>query len=92
MRPHEVVRKKNIPRYLPLGFTKIDEIIEQGLLELVPLTPDGRAKGVTMASIINYQRDVMGLEPLPDDTPHDAQAVRHDRELAHATPTKAKER
>jgi hypothetical protein len=89
MRAHVIVRKRDVHKFIPYAHTQLDALIEKGLLKTVPLSPGGRARGVTMESIIKYQRDHMGLEPLPDDTPHDAQAI-HDREPApvDATPSK----
>jgi hypothetical protein len=61
-RPSET-RKK----YIPIGETEFSEIMKLGLLKVVPLTAKGRAKGITLESIIEYQRRFMGIEPLPDD-------------------------
>jgi hypothetical protein len=65
--PIEIVRLNKIAPYLPVGRTQRDEIIKSGLLEIVPLTPGGRAKGVTKRSLIRYQRRIMGLSAEPDD-------------------------
>jgi hypothetical protein len=67
--PHVIVRLKDIGRFLPLGRTQRDEIIKAGHLKTVPLTPGGRAKGVTLQSMMEYQLTRMGLEPLDDDGP-----------------------
>jgi len=67
VKPHVIVRKKAVGNYIPLGRTQIDELIKQGLLKVVPLSPGGRAVGITLESIIQYQREVMGLQPLRDD-------------------------
>jgi hypothetical protein len=75
-KPHIIVRPKRVrERHIPLGHTEFDAAIESGLLEVVPLTLKGRAKGITLRSIIRYQRDVMGLEPLTDDEPQNAHVV-----------------
>jgi hypothetical protein len=85
MRPHVIIRKKAVGKFIPLGRTQLGELIKQGLLKVVPLSPSGRAVGITMRSIIKYQRDVMGLQPLPgeeaDSTAEAAEqhkGVRHD--------------
>jgi hypothetical protein len=75
-KPHIIKRPAEIrKKYIPVGTTEFSEIIKQGLLEVVPLTAKGRAKGVTLDSIIEYQRTYMGLEPLPDDAPETAPRV-----------------
>jgi hypothetical protein len=70
-------------RYIPVGHTVLGELIDQGLLEVVPLTPKGRAEGITLKSVVRYQRKVMGLELPPDDTldtaPRIAERDRTDR-------------
>jgi hypothetical protein len=66
-KPRIVVRFRELPKFIPVGHTVRDELIEQGYLDVVPLTPKGRAKGVTLESVIRYQREVMGLDPLNDD-------------------------
>lgn len=65
--PHEIIRKKNIGRFLGLGRTQVDGLIKSGLLKTFPLSPGGRARGTTKAALIEYQRDQMGLEPLDGD-------------------------
>jgi hypothetical protein len=40
---------------------------DKRLLKVVPLSSGGRAVGVTLESIIDYQRDVMSLQPLHDE-------------------------
>jgi hypothetical protein len=59
-----------------VGSTTLDDIIEKGQLEVVPLSEGGRAKGITVRSIIKYQREVMGLEPLADDEPGGGESIR----------------
>ena len=44
-----------------MGKTRRDQLIKEGLLEVVPLTPAGRSKGITMRSIRRYQAMVMHL-------------------------------
>ncbi len=78
-RPHEIVRKRNLKIYIPYEKSQLEEIIDQGLLEVVPLSPGGRAVGITMRSIIKYQLDVMGLQPLPDDQPEQAIKANPDK-------------
>jgi hypothetical protein len=72
LKPQIVVRFSELRKFLPIGHTVRDELIEQGLLKVVPLTPKGRAKAITLGSIIEYQRRFMGIEPLPDDAPEAA--------------------
>jgi hypothetical protein len=71
-RPHEIVRKKDLHKYIPYQKTQIDEIIDRGQLEVVKLSANGRAIGITMRSIVKYQTEIMGLEPLADDRPEKA--------------------
>ena len=66
-KPQIIVRFAELKKFLPIGHTVRDELIGQGLLKVVALTPRGRAKGITLSSIIEYQRRFMGIEPLPDD-------------------------
>jgi hypothetical protein len=68
-KPQIIVRFRELPKFIPVGHTVRDELIEQGLLDVVPLTPKGRAKGVTLESVVRYQREVMGIDPLDDDAP-----------------------
>lgn len=65
-RPQIVVRPNRVKEFIPLGRTMLADLIKQGLLTVVPLSPGGRAKGITMASIIEYQRRFMGLDPIDD--------------------------
>jgi hypothetical protein len=65
--PYIIVRFDELSKYLPIGPTARDELISLGLLKVVPLTPKGRAKGITLNSIVQYQRDVMGLEASSND-------------------------
>ena len=65
-KPQIIVRKKDVEKYIPLRPSQLNEVIKR-LLKVVPLSPGGRAVGVTLESIVEYQRDVMGLLPLPDD-------------------------
>jgi hypothetical protein len=75
-KPHAVVRKAVVlAKFIPVGLTTLDDLIERGLLETVPLSESGRAKAVTMRSIIAYQRDHMGLEPLADDEPSGGESI-----------------
>jgi hypothetical protein len=69
-RPHEIVRRKDLYSFIPYGKTQLDELIHRGLLKTVKLSPGGRAVGITMTSIVAYQRDHMGLEPVEDDVGH----------------------
>jgi hypothetical protein len=60
--PHQIVRPEDVrKKYIPLGKTAIADLIKSGHLEVVRLTPSGRAKGITLRSIRAYQREVMGL-------------------------------
>jgi hypothetical protein len=65
-KPHSIIRLSKLSEVLPLGRTARDDLIKRGLLKVVPLTPAGRAKGVTLASVVAYQRNIMNLEPLSD--------------------------
>jgi hypothetical protein len=65
--PHEIVRLKDVGRFLGLRRTQRDAIIKAGLLKTFPLSPGGRAKGTTKQSLIEYQQRVMGLSPQPDE-------------------------
>jgi hypothetical protein len=72
-KPHIIKRPAETrKKHIPVGATEFSDIMSQGLLKVVPLTPKGRAKGITLDSIIEYQRTYMGLEPLPDDAPEAA--------------------
>jgi hypothetical protein len=66
-KPHYIVRLKHLGQFLPLEKTQRAEVIKRGYLKTVPLSPDGRARGVPMAEIVRYQREVMGLAPLDDN-------------------------
>ena len=60
--PEEIIRPKDVQaRFIPLGKTQLAELIKAGHLKAVPLSPGGRAKGITKRSVIEYQRRVMGL-------------------------------
>jgi hypothetical protein len=60
--PEEIIRPKDVQaRFIPLGKTQLAELVKAGHLKAVPLSPGGRAKGITKRSIIEYQRRVMGL-------------------------------
>ena len=62
--PHQIVRSEDVrKKYIPLCKTAIADLIKAGHLEVVRLTPSGRAKGITLRSIRAYQRQVMGLDP-----------------------------
>jgi hypothetical protein len=66
--PEEIIRLKDVQaKFIPLGKTQLAELVKTGHLKAVPLSPGGRAKGITKGSIIEYQRRVMGLN-------HDADA------------------
>jgi hypothetical protein len=65
--PHEIVRLKEVGRFLGLGRTQRDAIIKAGLLKTFPLSPGGRARGVTKKSLVEYQCRVMGLSAPSDD-------------------------
>lgn len=67
LKPQIVVRFSELRKFIPIGHTVRDELIEQGLLKVVPLTPKGRAKAITLESVVKYQREVMGLDPLDDN-------------------------
>jgi hypothetical protein len=90
-KPQIVVGPNDLPKYIPVGRTKQRELIDQGLLEIVPLSLGGRVVGITMRSIIQYQRDVMGLQPLDDDEADSragraaAKSPRHVSERAKAS-------
>jgi hypothetical protein len=65
--PEEIIRPKDVQaRFIPLGKTQLAELIKAGHLKVVPLSPGGRAKGITKRSIIEYQRRVMGLSEAAD--------------------------
>lgn len=64
--PHEIVRLKDVGRFLGLGRTQRDAVIKAGHLKTFPLSPGGRAKGVTKKSLVEYQRRVMGLSEEAD--------------------------
>jgi hypothetical protein len=66
-KPHVIVRLKDLRKFIPYEKTQLDELIRKGLLKTVKLSPGGRAVGITMASIVVYQKQCMGLDPLPDD-------------------------
>jgi hypothetical protein len=67
--PEEIVRLKVVQaRFIPLGKTQLAELVKAGHLKAVPLSPGGRAKGITKRSIIEYQR-VMGLTEGVDTQP-----------------------
>jgi hypothetical protein len=83
-KPHIVYRYPESKKYIPVGHTVLGELVEQGLLKAVPLTPSGRAKAITQDSIIEYQRDVMGLEPQADDAPETAPRIADRAELERA--------
>jgi hypothetical protein len=75
-KPQIVIRPYRVRKdYIPVGKTVLEELIMKGLLKVVPLTPLGRAKGITLESIIEYQRLIMGLQPLPDDKPEIATKI-----------------
>jgi hypothetical protein len=60
--PEEILRPKDVQaRFIPLGKTQLAELVKAGHLKAVPLSPGGRAKGITKRSVIEYQRKVMGL-------------------------------
>jgi hypothetical protein len=60
--PEEIIRPKDVRRrFIPLGKTQLAELVKAGHLEAVPLSPGGRAKGITKRSVVEYQRRVMGL-------------------------------
>jgi hypothetical protein len=68
--PEEIIRPKDVQaRFIPLGKTQLAELIKAGHLKAVPLSPGGRAKGITKRSIIEYQRRVMGLTEGVDTQP-----------------------
>ena len=77
--PRTIVRFPDLKKFIPVGRTIRDELIAQGLLKVVPLTPKGRAKGVTLELIVRYQREVMGLEPVADNRPHCAHPGERER-------------
>ena len=68
-KPHTIVRLKDLGRYLPLGKTQRAEIIRKHLIKTVPISSDGRARGVTLDEIMRYQKEVMGLDPIHDNMP-----------------------
>jgi hypothetical protein len=59
--PHEIIRLKDIGKYLGLAPTQVEAIIKRGLLQTFSLSPGGRAKGVTKQALIEYQARYMGL-------------------------------
>jgi len=68
-KPHVIVRRKDLKKYIPYGHTQLDNLIQRGRLKVVKLSENGRAVGISLASIIEYQRRVMGLEPIDDNGP-----------------------
>jgi hypothetical protein len=65
--PEEIIRPKDVQaRFIPLGKTQLAELVKAGHLKAVPLSPGGRAKGITKRSVIEYQRRVMGLSHVAD--------------------------
>jgi hypothetical protein len=63
----EIVRFKDVrAKFIPLGKTQLADLVKAGHLKAVPLSPGGRAKGITKRSIIEYQRRVMGLNENAD--------------------------
>lgn len=69
-KPQIILRKKAVrEKYIPLSETQLDDEIKRGALETVPIS--ARAIGITLQSVIEYQRRVMGLSPLPDDAPEE---------------------
>jgi hypothetical protein len=55
LEPGELVRLKDIGKYIPLGPTQIRELVIHGLLgKPFPLVPGGRAKAVFKSKIIAY--------------------------------------
>ena len=65
--PEEIIRPKDVrARFIPLGKTQLAELVKAGHLKAVPLSPGGRAKGITKRSVIEYQRRVMGLSDVGD--------------------------
>jgi hypothetical protein len=66
--PHEIVRLKEVGKFLGLGRTQCAAIIKAGLLRTFPLSPNGRARGVTKKSLVEYQRRIMGLSADADGT------------------------
>ncbi len=68
MKPNAIVRKLTVRgKYIPVAESVLDEIIRKGLLVTVPLTEHGRAVGITLESVLRYQREIMKIEPLADD-------------------------
>ena len=68
-KPIVVVRKREARRYIPYGQSQFDQLIADGKLEAVPLSERGKAIGITLRSILKYQRETMGLTPSEDDAP-----------------------
>jgi hypothetical protein len=51
--PEEIIRPKDVQaKFIPLGRTQLAELVKAGHLKAVPLSPGGRAKGITKRSII----------------------------------------
>jgi predicted DNA-binding transcriptional regulator AlpA len=54
--PEEIVRRKELPRYLGLKKTQIDKLIEAGILPPgVPLNETGRAIGWFKSTLVEHQ-------------------------------------
>jgi hypothetical protein len=68
MKPHAILRKLAVrSKYIPVSESVLDDLIKEGLLQTVPLTNGGRAIGITLASVLKYQKEIMKIEALPDD-------------------------
>ena len=66
-KPHRMIRRKQLGEFIPLGETELKLLISKRLLKPVRLKPGSRAIGFTLASVAEYQRTHMGLEPLADE-------------------------
>jgi predicted DNA-binding transcriptional regulator AlpA len=55
-RPQRIIRKYNLPQYLGVKKSTINTLIDQGEIEVFPLTPGGRAQGATEDNIAAYQQ------------------------------------
>jgi hypothetical protein len=76
--PEEIIRPKDVQSFIPLGKTQLAELVKAGHLEAVPLSPGGRAKGITKRSVIQYQRRIMGLSE-DADTDTKPKNQKHER-------------
>lgn len=77
MKANAILRKLTVrAKFIPVSEATLDALIAKGQLETVKLTEHGRAVGITLESVLRYQRDVMKLAPLPDDAPGGGETIK----------------